>query len=160
MRHTIIALFDEVDRARQAAAALKSQGYADSSVHVTLEGQAPEGEQVPPAAQIESGPLTGLLQRLAALFGVEETQLAHYEEAVRRGGTVVQVDAADEAQAAAARDQLLAMGAANIDDRIGQWQRDGGHAAAATAGGGDGAHRQDLSVGGVRVYRHPPGRPD
>ena len=154
MRHTVIAVFDEPEHAEKAAAAVKSGGFDESSVHLTLRARAADAEQVPPAARIESGPLTGLLHRLASLFGVEEPHLAHYEEAVRRGGSVVQVDTADEAEAAQARDTLLAMGAVNIDDRVEEWQRSGWTGAPVAAGSAGVVHRQEVSIGGVRVYGH------
>jgi hypothetical protein len=159
VKHTVIALFDQAEDARKAAEALKSRGFDASAVHVTQGSEPADAEAIPPAAQIESGPLSGLLHRLASLFGVEEPHLAHYEEAVRRGGTVVQADAADEVQAAAARDTLLSMGAVNIDDRVGEWERAGWRSAEAGATqvpGGPRAvvHRQEVSIGGVRVYGH------
>lgn len=156
MRHTVIALFDDTDRAEEAAAALMSRGFDESAVHVTLNASEPGTEHVPPAAQIESGPLSGLLHRLALLFRVEEPHLSHYEEAVRRGGSVVQVDAANEAEAATARDALLAVGAANIDDRIEEWTRAGwrGAQSRSTTGPTGTVHRREVSIGGVRVYGH------
>ncbi len=179
MKHTVIALFDNAAEAQKAADALTGQGFDRSSVHVT--GQTAEAfdiEPLPVAVVIEGGPATGLLHRLAALFGVDEPHVAHYEEAVRRGGSVVKVDAASEAQATAARDALLALGAVNIDERVEEWRQTGWNsagtgtqapgseartvAAAGTERGvlsADGArgvvvHRQEVSLGGVRVYGH------
>jgi hypothetical protein len=100
---------------------------------------------------------------MAALFGVDEPHLTHYEEAVRRGGTVVQADAADETQAATARDALLAAGAVNLDDRVEEWQRAGWDESAASPeaeamptarGPAVLVHRREISLGGVRVYGH------
>jgi hypothetical protein len=162
VKHTVVGLFDKSEDARQAAQALQGRGFDASAVHV-MQASVPGEAEVPPAAEIESGPLSGLLHRLSVLFGVEEPHLRHYEEGVRRGGTVVQVDAADETQATAARDALLGAGAANIDDRVEEWRRAGwgssGAEAAAqmpAAGGRSGAfvHRREVSIGGVRVYGH------
>ena len=166
MKHTVVGLFDSAEHARQAAQALQARGFDASAVHVTPAreaGGAEAGEaEVPPAAEIEGGPLSGLMHRMAALFGVEEPHLTHYQEAVRRGGSVVQADAADETQAATARDALLAAGAVNLDDRVDEWQRAGwgpsgaGRAEAMPAAGGPGVlvHRREISLGGVRVYGH------
>lgn len=168
MKHTVMGLFDSPEHARQAAQALQARGFAASEVHVTESGKtgdaASAGEaEVPPAAEIESGPLSGLMHRLSALFGVKEPHLTHYEEAVRRGGTVVQADAADETQAATARDALLAAGAVNLDDRVEAWQRTGWRpsvaeraagAMPAPVGAGVLVHRREVSIGGVRVYGH------
>lgn len=165
MKHTVVGLFDSAEHAQQAAQALRARGFDASAVHVTQANEAGGAEageaEVPPAAEIESGPLSGLMHRMAALFGVEEPHLTHYEEAVRRGGTVVQADAADETQAATARDALLAAGAVNLDDRVEEWQRAGWSPSGAeraagampTAGGpGVLVHRREVSLGGVRVY--------
>ena len=190
MKHTVIALFDLPEQARKAADALVGQGFGAASVHVADASAANPSAADPHATDpmmaaavtIEGGPAVGLLHRLAVLFGVDdEPHVGHYAEAVRRGGTVVQVDADGEAQAATARDALLALGAVNIDDRVEEWRRTGwegvgssGTAASASAAasrtvteaGTEGAnaegarfrgvavHRQEVSIGGVRVYGH------
>jgi len=164
VKHTVIALFDKAEDAQKAAEALKARGFEASAVHVTQGDESLEDEVISPAIPIESGPLTGLLHRLSVLFGVEEPHLAHYHEAVRRGGSVVQADAYDEEQAAAARDALLETGAVNIDDRVEEWQQAGWRgpkASAEPAGSAPGTdspgrvvHRQEASIGGVRVYGH------
>lgn len=159
MKHTVIALFDKAEDAQKAAEALKARRFDASAVHVTQRDESLEDEVISPAIEIESGPLTGLLHRLSVLFGVKEPHLAHYHEAVRRGGSVVQADACDEAEAAAARDMLLAMGAVNIEDRVEEWQQAGWRSPAASAEAaapapGRVVHRQEVSIGGVRVYGH------
>ena len=163
MRHTVIAVFDKPEDARQAIEAVKLRGFDASAVHRRQDDGPADAEVIPPAAEIESGPLTGLLDRLSSLFGVDAPHLAHYQEAVRRGGSIVQVDDADETQAAAARDTLLDAGAVNIDDRVAEWARTGwrgpvaGAAAASTPaaeGAGIIVHRHEVSIGGVRVYGH------
>ena len=111
MKHTVIALFDQAHDAHKAARALEDRGWSAATVHVTEGSESADAHPIPPASQIEGGPLTGLLHRLCELFGVEEPHLAHYEDAVRRGASVVQVDALDATQAATAGDALLALGA-------------------------------------------------
>ena len=81
MKHTVIALFDNAEDAHKAAEALKARQFDASAVHVQ-DGESIDAQPIPPAAEIESGPLTGLLHRLSFLFGVEEPHLVHYEEAV------------------------------------------------------------------------------
>jgi len=180
VKHTVIALFDQAAEAQNAADALRGQGFDQSSVHVTQSADSFDTEPLPAAVEIEGGPATGLLHRLAVLFNVQEPHVAHYVEAVRRGGSVVKVDAASEAQATAARDALLALGAVNIDDRVDEWQQAGWNSpgtsaqapgseipsvAAAgtdrakltTSGARGVVHRQEVSVGGVRVYGHTAG---
>jgi hypothetical protein len=180
VKHIVIALFDRAEEAQRAADGLTAQGFSPSAVHLTRTGESAEMEPLPAAARIEGGPATGLLHRLAMLFGTEEPHVGHYVEAVRRGGHVVQVDAADEAEATAARDALLANGAVDIDDRVQEWQQAGPGGAGAQAvvarpadaaagapataagasatGGARGVvHREEISIGGVRVYGPPAG---
>jgi hypothetical protein len=180
VKHIVIALFDRAEEAQRAADVLTAGGFDSTAVHVTRSGGSAELEPLPAAARIEGGPATGLLHRLAMLFGTEEPHVGHYVEAVRRGGHVVQVDAADEAQATAARDALLASGAVDIDDRIQEWQQAGAGVAgtdagatrpadttagvpgtapgASATGGARGVvHREEISIGGVRIYGPPAG---
>jgi len=158
VKHTVIALFDSAGVAQDASKAVKARGFDESAVHVSLGSEAGDSEVIAPAVTIEGGPLTGLLHRLSLLFGVEEPHLAHYEEAIRRGGHVVHVDADDEAQAATARDALLANGAVNIEDRVEEWLSAGWRSPSAKAqapGSVTGVvHRQEVSIQGVRVYGH------
>ena len=179
VKHTVIALFDSAETAQSAAERLRSQGFAEASVHAGTGAADPDAHPLPPASAIEGGPASGLLHRLAVLFGVsDEPHIDHYQEAVRRGGSLVHVEAQDEAQATAARDALLALGAANIDDRVEEWQQRGWRARLGAArsrapesGTGTAAvsstqapatpsgrpvvtHRHEVSIGGVRVYGH------
>ena len=161
MKHTVIALFDANSAASQAAKALTGRGFASAAVHVSQRLDPDETMPLPAAAEIEGGPASGLLNRLARLFGTEETHVAHYVEGVRRGGCVVTVDADDEAQATSARDVLLAHGAVNIDDRLGEWRAAGWDDAAVPTSAATGTpgmvHRHEVSSGGVRVYRRGDG---
>src|SRR4051812_14842324 len=127
VQHIVIALFDQEAQARSAADALVRQGFERASVQVTGAGGDPHAQEpLPPAAAIEGGPASGLLHRLAVLFGVDdEPHVVHYEEAVRRGGSLVKVEVDGEARATAARDALLALGAVNIDDRVEEWRQAG-----------------------------------
>ena len=175
MKHTVIALFDSADAAQGALRSLRDRGFKDASVHGGSGAADADATPLPAASAIEGGPASGLLHRLAVLFGVrDEPHIEHYEEAIRRGGSLVHVEAHDEAQATAARDALLALGAVNIDDRVEQWRQRGWRARPAPAG--DGAtgnasvtstqapatpggqpvvtHRHEVSIGGVRVYGH------
>ena len=158
VKHTVIAVFDHAAQARQASDDLRGR-FGQAAVHVSEGSEAFDTAPLPAAVAFEGGPASGLLHRLALLLNVEEPHVAHYEEAMRRGGTVVTVDAADQAQATTARDALLAAGAVNIDDRVEQWQQTGWNAAGAGVqtnppGGTAGVvmHRQEVSIDGVRVY--------
>jgi hypothetical protein len=156
VQHIVIALFDHEAQARSAADALVRQGFDRASVQVTgASGDPHENEPLPPAAAIEGGPASGLLHRLALLFGVDdEPHVVHYEEAVRRGGSLVRVEVDGEDRATAARDALLALGAVNIDDRVEEWREAGWDDAGRKAPTvrGVAVHRHEVSIGGVRVY--------
>ena len=156
MQHIVIALFDQEAQARSAAESLVRQGFERASVQLTgASGDPHAHEPLPPAAAIEGGPASGLLHRLAVLFGVDdEPHVVHYEEAVRRGGSLVKVEVDGEARATAARDALLALGAVNIDDRVEEWRQAGWDDTKRTAPAvrGVAVHRQEVSIGGVRVY--------
>ena len=166
MKHTVIAVFDQAAEADKAARSLQDQGFDRAAVHVEPDAEQGVGQHadrdadapvVPAAAALEGGPASGLLHRLALLFNVEEPHVAHYAEAVNRGAAVVRVDAADGLQATAARDALLALGAVNIEDRIEAWRQTGWQGAtrvAAAPSAGALVHRQEVSIGGVRVYSH------
>ena len=186
MKHTVIAVFDTPAQAQKAADSLTGHGFGSAAVHVGAPSAGAAdphaNEPLPAAVAIEGGPGTGLMHRLSVLFGVDdEPHIGHYTEAVRRGSSVVQVEAVDETQAATARDALLALGAVNIDDRVDTWRQAGwdgdgsdadAPASAATAArtveqaGLEGAapeggrlaglavHRREVSIGGVRVYGH------
>ena len=155
MKHTVIALFDQAEQAQKAADALKGRGFDPSSVHVSERTVPFDTEPLPAAAEIEGGPASGLLHRLAVLFNVQEPHVAHYMEAVRRGGSVVTVHAVDETQAGTARDALLAQGAVNIDDRVEEWRQTGWTGPGPQESAPRGAtHLSEISAGGVRVYGH------
>ena len=159
MKHTVVGLFDRRADAEKAADVLVRKGYEPSRVHLTEQS----GEElVPAAAVVEGGPgLLGgrLAQMFNTLFGVDdEPHARHYQEAVRRGGTVLAVETADEVSAQAASEALTAAGAANIDDRLGEWRSggwDSGGTEEATPRTGVEwtAERHELvSAGGVRIY--------
>ena len=173
MKHTVVGLFDRHADAETAADALVRNGFDRSSLHVT---DSKATELLAPSTVIEGG--TGVTGRLADLFsnlfGLDDKPHAkQYEEAVRRGGTVLRVEVDDESRIAAAEQALKAAGAANIEDRLGEWTQ-GGWDSGGTAdqnapadtqthlAGGTSApkgavewtavRKQVVSSGGVRVY--------
>ncbi len=173
MKHTVIAVFDRHEQARKAAEDLVSSGFDRTDVHVgggAEAGRAPDAAAAAEPVHVAAGTImeggTGvrgrLMDLLSNLFGVDEDDehRTHYDEAVRRGGTLVSVHAEDEAHAGQARDALLAAGAANIDDRVEEWRKGGWERARTTETvSPDGrsrtvVHRQEASIGGVRVYGH------
>lgn len=158
MNHTVVALFDRPDAANQAADALIRQGFERTAIHITTQ---PAAELVQPSVVIEGGTgLTGRLGTLLAnLFGVDEQpHRSHYEEALRRGATVLAIEVADEPRADAACDVLTKAGASNIEDRLGKWRESGWESGGtADTGAGDAAGSADSrwqvpAPGSARVY--------
>ena len=168
MKHTVIALFDRHDQARRAAENLVSSGFDRTDVHVGDSDESATRAPTPPvhlpaSTVIEGG--TGIRGRLMNLldnlFGVDDDEhVEHYGEAMRRGGALVSVHADDEAHAPRARDALLEAGAVNIDDRVEEWRKGGWEGVRPTervspeGRGRTVVHRQEASIGGVRVYGH------
>lgn len=127
MEHAVIGVFDDSEQAEDAAQALAGMGFDDTSLHSADDAGGPsEADALPPAEAIEDGLGSSLLHRLAAFFDIHEPHLAHDEEGLRRGGTVVRVKVDSDARAAAAREALLALGAINIDDRLDEGQQTDG----------------------------------
>lgn len=125
MKHTVVGIFDRRADAERAVDGLLRSGFDRASLHLS-DDRAPE--LVPPSAVIEGG--TGVVQRLgdlfANLFGVDDKpHAAEYEEALRRGHVVLKVEAADDRQVAAAGAALRTAGAADIDERLGDWRQGG-----------------------------------
>src|SRR5687767_5103085 len=72
MKHTVVALFDSAETAQSAAEKLRSQGFSDTSIHAGSAAAEADLHPLPAASAIEGGPASGLLHRLAVLFGVDD----------------------------------------------------------------------------------------
>ena len=124
--HTVIGAFDDRTQAQRALDRLVQSGIDPGNVHI--EQQEPQAGGAPQReAKVEDqGSRRGFF---ASLFGMEDqanTGHAHtYDEAVRRGSSVVVVDAQDEAQAELACGLLHEAGAVDVDERAQQWQASG-----------------------------------
>ena len=115
---TIIGAFDDRAQAERAVEALLQRGFSRDDVH--LERQ----EAVQDTGEREGG-IAGFF---ASLFGEEDSTRYHadtYDEAVRRGSSVVVVDARDEQQAEQAAACLHELGAFDVDERARQWRSEG-----------------------------------
>jgi hypothetical protein len=82
-----------------------------------------------PASDRRPGSGDGPMERVAEffrdLFSPEDqrVEMAHYEEAIRRGGALVAVDTADEVEETLASDILIRAGAYDLEERVMSWQR-------------------------------------
>ena len=134
MRQTVVGVFDSEDQARQARQNLLDKGFDDDCVQLTRSGNL-EGEG---SSSIDAGMRSAdrdgdgdvsigerIRNFFSELFGDDDDDVHHYTEAVRRGGTVVRVEASSDEQVDRARDALLACGAVDIDERAEQWRSEG-----------------------------------
>lgn len=117
MNRTITAVFDTEAEALRAREALAAQGFDRASIHVHRHSTT--------AHTGASDPNTdkGFWQSLAELF-VPDDDRPSYEEAARRGGVVLSMQA-DDSRFASAADILEANGAVDLDEREASWRSEG-----------------------------------
>jgi hypothetical protein len=128
MRHTVIGIFDTYDQAEVARSALMASGFAraDIELQAAPESSSPDDPALEPGAvqPPETGGVLANIERFfSMLFGGRDQppEVAHYSEAVRRGGILVAVDTPSEDRADAARQTLAEQGAIDIDERAASW---------------------------------------
>ncbi|RYY63292.1 MAG: DUF2382 domain-containing protein, partial [Comamonadaceae bacterium] len=128
---TVIGAFDDRAQAQRAVDQLVQRGFDRGDVHIEQqEGTAaapainPTGHDNDPRGQHDMGGVRGFF---ASLFGQDspDGHASTYHEAVRRGSSVVVVDARDEPQAEQAVDCLHQLGAVDVDERKEQWRSAG-----------------------------------
>jgi len=167
---TLISAFDDRATARRAVERLLEAGFSREDVHLqeapgTAEAAAGEvdpedralGERTMQTAErevaVDRDVLTSIGHFFVSLFGKDHParHAGTYSEAVRRGNSVVCVDARDDAQAEVAATVLHGLGAIDVDEHARQWR-----AAGWSAGPGDeGAtpSQEPVSRPGVRVIQ-------
>lgn len=128
MRHTVIGIFDTYDQAEVARSALVASGFAHSDIELQAAPQpsSPDDPSLAPGAgqPPETGGVLANIERFfSMLFGGRDQppEVAHYSEAVRRGGILVAVDTPSEDRADSARQTLAEQGAIDIDERAASW---------------------------------------
>jgi uncharacterized protein (TIGR02271 family) len=105
-----------------------------------------------------AGGLIGGLMKL----GVPEEEAHYYAEGVRRGGTLITVNAASDKVADCAANVMRKHGAVDIDERAAQWKQSGWSGRFADAQGQVlpvaqeelAIGKRQVSKGGVRVFSH------
>ena len=115
---TIIGAFDDRAQAERAVESLLQRGFSREEVHV-------ERQEAAQNTGTREGGIAGFF---ASLFGDDDATRYHadaYDEAVRRGSSVVVVDARDEQQAEQAAACLHELGAFDVDERTRQWRSEG-----------------------------------
>ena len=172
---TVIGAFDSQAQARKAKEHLVREGFDRDDVCVEPEEATTDvvSGTVHDDARAGSGPQGRVARFFAELFGTGDLHRHHsetYQEAVRRGGYVVVVDADDDGEAENAAICLHEAGAINVDERIQLWRNEGWTGAqpvhaegTAARPGGDGkpdvaeerraAGKGAFEHGGVRVVQ-------
>ena len=125
--HTVIAAFDQRQDAQRALERLIESGFSRDMVHLQA-----RDDTLSERSGVSTDEPDGFFERIgrffADLFGTDDAagDPGRYAETVRRGGTVLIVDATDEQQADRAREIVAAGdGAVDIDERASQWSREG-----------------------------------
>lgn len=127
---TVIGAFDSQAQARKAKEHLVREGFDRDDVCVEPEEATTDvvPGSVPDDARAGNGPQGRVARFFAELFGTSDLHRHHsetYQEAVRRGGYVVVVDANDDGEAENAAICLHEAGAINVDERMQLWRNEG-----------------------------------
>ena len=101
--HTVIAAFDDRQDAQRALERLIESGFSRDMVHLQARDDAwsdsaDRTTSTTSTADESHGFFDGIRRFFADLFGADEAEgdSGRYAESIRRGGTVLIVDAADE----------------------------------------------------------------
>lgn len=153
MTHTLAAVFDNRSDAEKARSALLGAGFKDGDVR--LSDPAAGGTATQVQAQSEAGIGTsiagGIKHFFTKLFGEDDDEIGRaYAEAIKRGNTVLTVQAENLDKVEHAADIVEGYGPVDIDERKSKWSAGGwtgGHKAA--SGGGQYAGSQQSAQGGT-----------
>lgn len=120
---SIVATFDDTLSAKKAIERLVKEGFDRSSIHLQS-----AYEKEPAASPAKTSSLVdpfGFAGVFSALFGGgSNSEAGKYAEAVRRGNSVVVLDAEDE-EIEKATTLIQALGAVDIDQRAAHWESQG-----------------------------------
>lgn len=127
---TVIGAFDSQAQARKAKEHLVREGFDRDDVCVEPEEAVTDGVSgsVRDDGRAGDGSQGRVARFFAELFGTGDLHRHHsetYQEAVRRGGYVVVVDADDDGEAENAAICLHEAGAINVDERMELWRNEG-----------------------------------
>lgn len=125
---SVIATFDDPATAKAAVDSLIQDGFSAQSVHLQASASvnSASGETRQSAAGSEKGFLSGVGSFFSHLFESGDTADADkYSEAVKRGSSVVVVDAKTDEEVAKATDVMDEMGAVDVEERAESWKAQG-----------------------------------
>ena len=128
-QQTLIAAYEDSDRARRALDALLGEGFSREQARLgTSEslGTSTTGTESTRSSYSESDHHT-LMEKIAHFFGMDDDDdtTATYSEAMRRGNSVVAVDAETDDEAQRAADILGRFDPIDIDSRVSEWEASG-----------------------------------
>jgi len=125
---TVISAFDDRELAQRAVDRLVELGFDRDDLHIQSGRETRTDTDTSAAAgDDDDGFFHRVARFFADLFGGDDAHdSGRYAEAVRRGSTVLIVDARDDAQAERARSALEQLGGhIDLDERSAQWEREG-----------------------------------
>lgn len=153
---TLVAVFDDQSQAKQALDALMKGGFSTSQARLTSAESTPQTTAQGKPEQDES-----FGEKVAHFFGFGDQEESTYSEAVRRGGYVLSVEAADEDEAARAADIIERYSPVDIDERQAAWRQSGWQPSSSQAQGGETTipvveeqlkvGKREVQRGGIRV---------
>ncbi len=127
--HTVISVFDDRTAAQRALESLVTEGFDRDDLHIeqnTAETGTTTTLNSNGTERDDRGAASNFGHFFASLFGQDEPRHSGtYSEAVRRGSSVLVVDARDDAQAERAASLLHGLGAINVDERAQEWRASG-----------------------------------
>ena len=124
---SVIATFDDPAAAKAAMESLMTEGFSAQSVH--LQTSAPTSTHLNASGQTIAGDNRGFLANVGSffshLFESNDSDADKYAEAVKRGSSVVVVDAKNESEVAKATDVMDKMGGVDVEERAEAWRAQG-----------------------------------
>ena len=170
---TVIGAFEDRATAQRAVDRLLAEGIGRDDVHIEQSDADTTGSPARETREYDEDYGSSIGGFFASIFGgarEHERHATRYAEAVRRGNSVVIVDASTPEQAERAAALLHELGAINVDERAEQWRASGWtepEAARATEGDQTlNVVQEELQVGkrmvergGVRVFERVSEKP-
>lgn len=116
MSTNLIAVFDSAQQALTARQRLEAANVPTESIRIEADDST--------RSSVEREDRRGFFEKLFSL-GDDDTNPAHYEEAVRRGNAILTVSIHDEGRVDEITELLEDCGAADVDERVEQWRSEG-----------------------------------
>lgn len=124
---TVLATFDDMQEAQSAVDQLIAEGFTRANVHLQ-QGLPGATAGVTPGVGADEGRglMSGVGHFFSHLFGSDgQTHAGNYSEAVRRGSSVVAVDASSDSEVDRITALMNKMGSVDVEQRAAQWKRKG-----------------------------------